>query len=1240
MTPSRQESVYTQFIKIYLSRKDTADPGCTSNIKSSTEWLKKNVGGFSVLLSIQNIQELYPQFSGVEALSLLSVTQLAEVAAAPGQLTTAEQVTTVMTFVPDQQFASFFDNFSPKILGRENVLPSTVRSAMLQVVFNRANLSSPSVSDSVVLLWLQVRLRPLLVNLVPDHVTPYFNILAGRSCSTEKQGVTFLNSTISTLSDATKTKIQDQIALTLKGTSPLRCYGDSYSISFYSFLKSSFMGFQFPDLTTFLSLMPQDRKQQLINSMPPSDLGDFLRQTNVVGAESQLCQLYSSYLQIPLFLETESLPEPVRQRTLPCVWPMALRSSSRSEVNAWFDRGLPNYLVFLTKTQISQITSVNASCLAFQKIVSALGSYDYSVSDFTSQDVYNTIKVYLSSATAPKCYDSNNPELNSTAWFADQPKVTLTLISYYTQLVYQQVSNFNPLLLPSVSQCYAPGPVFTQLNANDSMKVLETLNRVCDSLDEQISAALTSNFGNKIDSSLITAIGNGASSFSMGQIKTISSSQLITSLSTLSTVTGWREGQAKVIVQSLLSSGEMKIDSSSSLSQLGSLVIGLPSNTFSSIISSELITASKIPSFVTNIMSAPQILQQNFVYQVELFFDIIASDSSTTMLGGPDNLSSSVLQGFTCTGVTQFSRTQVTKLVKACRRKGSRKVALMETQLTCMYNYISKFESDVTSFALYPPDMLLYYDYSLVPQSSCRSYFQELGDADFSVFSSVLSYKRTALFNNARRCMGITSTSLTADHVSVLGNMCCMLDGSYIQNSDPSILEKLKNCPDLTTDSQGTAIATLLISGNTQYGQTTTWNEATLTNLDMLTLYLPTTFYDYFGRNTKKAFLKSFLKDLKAGGVSRNKRRRLKSVIRQSIKNRSKRTTDCTVGIITQVTISDSTFPLDYDVVQFNNCLSNVTVKDNFDAITEKVDEVDYLKIVLQKLGEAYNFIIPEDQVQVLGFASRVATVDDISSWTITQADTLAALMDSSNGDWDPSLAKEIISKYLAVEGNSLGRAELNAIKGPNLCTLDLNVIQKITAQTLKEAEALNITNCTPEAKKALFNVASQSFRAVTRASPSFLLLKSFLGGASVDYIRGLVPSNISMDLETFSNLDPNVVLNLTVTEVKGLLGTNLPDLKSYENQTLVQTWIRSQYQSELNTLGLNLSGGRADPVTTATNSTTAAAATTMTTTTTTAGSGSGGSTTTGSGVRIQADAGFSFLVILAILVISQFFTI
>lgn len=53
------------------------------------------------------------------------------------------------------------------------------------------------------------------------------------------------------------------------------------------------------------------------------------------------------------------------------------------------------------------------------------------------------------------------------------------------------------------------------------------------------------------------------------------------------------------------------------------------------------------------------------------------------------------------------------------------------------------------------------------------------------------------------------------------------------------------------------------------------------------------------------------------------------------------------------MTISDEAFPFDYDEVsQFNCCLSATVVKDNLAAITEKVDEEEYLKIVLTKLHE------------------------------------------------------------------------------------------------------------------------------------------------------------------------------------------------------------------------------------------------------------------------------------------------
>lgn len=53
------------------------------------------------------------------------------------------------------------------------------------------------------------------------------------------------------------------------------------------------------------------------------------------------------------------------------------------------------------------------------------------------------------------------------------------------------------------------------------------------------------------------------------------------------------------------------------------------------------------------------------------------------------------------------------------------------------------------------------------------------------------------------------------------------------------------------------------------------------------------------------------------------------------------------------VTISDETFPFDYDDInQFDFCLSAATVKNNLDAITQKVDQEEYLAIVLRKLTE------------------------------------------------------------------------------------------------------------------------------------------------------------------------------------------------------------------------------------------------------------------------------------------------
>ncbi|XP_071382780.1 uncharacterized protein mslna [Centroberyx affinis] len=1321
MKLSRQIAVYTHFIKVFLTRNLTADPSCSSHNPNSGEWLEKNLGGFSALVSFRDLQRLYSNFSAMEALPQLTVRQLAEVSSTLGQLTTAAQVTMVTGHVPNQLFTAFFDDFSAAITGHESQFPSEVRSAMLQVVFDRANLSSPSVGDQEVLGWLHNRLRPLLVNLSPLHVAPFFKIVAGRNCSTEQQAVEVLNSTRPMLGDVTQKEIHNHIIQSLRGPIPLRCYGDNYNHSFYGFLERSFMGFQFPNLTTFLSLMPSNNMHQLVNSIPPSDLGNFLRRRDIVDDDAKLCLIYNNYNRTPIFLETEALPEVVRRPTLPCVWPTALSSTKRSEVNAWFDRRLQHYLVFLTKSLLTPTATHNASCLAFQKLVSVLGKHNYSAADFMERDVFNTIKAYLTSATVPKCYNANDPELNSTAWFAEyigpfmyfltledlntfgsaqyiqvftvNPQniallnhsfLPLNLTNYYTELIYLQDSNFNPLLLPLLCRCVAPGPAFSQLTAAQSVIVLHNLTTLCTDLDPQVSAALAGNLGDNIDATSIAALGNESTGISTGQINMAKPGDLHASLGILSTVIGWNQGQAMAIIQSLMSSGMIQLNNASALLMVGSLVVGVPASTFLSINSSQLLTASKDPGFLAHLITAPQIVQQTFVTQIisvnsssdgiienvpdematqiprslllgfsqsdntvintlnkkkwkrqqaVLFFDIVAGEFGTSALGNPNNLSSYVLQGFTCTKVTTLRRTQIKKLIKACRRTGKQKVILLETQLTCMYNYI-KGESDASSYSLYPPDMLLYYDYSLVSQATCRSYFQELADADFSIFSSALSDKRSALFTNAKSCLGITSTSLTEDNISVLGNMCCTLDASYIENSHSSILEKLKNCADLT-DAQVAAVQTLLLGGTTTYGAPSTWDGQTLEDLGMLPLYLTETFYDKFDKKTKRTFLKSFLKVLRRNGVERSKKRKMKAAIRRSIKKVSKRSiaSECTVGEITQVTISDETFPFDYDdVAQFNCCLSAKTVKDNLAAITTKVDQEEFLVIVLNKLREAYaaHSTISEDKVQVLGPASRLATNDDINMWNITKIDTLSALMDSSDGQWDPSMAKAVISKYLSKEGNSLGSAELNSIGGANLCSLDTTVLKTISQDSLRTANALTLSNCTLEHERELFTIARQAFSGNTRSvisANTYQLIQPYLGGATTDYVRSLAASNIGMDMDTFTSLDENVILSLNVNEVQGLLGSNLAELKSYENQTVVQNWISRQSQTDLDQLALGLVGGRVDSSTTAVSTVTvtpgSSSSTTAAGSTITATTGSS-SSTTAAGSTLTATTGSS----------------
>lgn len=70
---------------------------------------------------------------------------------------------------------------------------------------------------------------------------------------------------------------------------------------------------------------------------------------------------------------------------------------------------------------------------------------------------------------------------------------------------------------------------------------------------------MAGNLGDNIDATAIAALGNESTGMSTGQIMMIKPQDLLAALSTLSSVMGWREGQAKAIILSLMSSGMLQV---------------------------------------------------------------------------------------------------------------------------------------------------------------------------------------------------------------------------------------------------------------------------------------------------------------------------------------------------------------------------------------------------------------------------------------------------------------------------------------------------------------------------------------------------------------------------------------------------------------------------------------------------------------------------------------------------------
>ncbi|KAI4903975.1 hypothetical protein NFI96_027607, partial [Prochilodus magdalenae] len=169
---------------------------------------------------------------------------------------------------------------------------------------------------------------------------------------------------------------------------------------------------------------------------------------------------------------------------------------------------------------------------------------------------------------------------------------------------------------------------------------------------------------------------------------------------------------------------------------------------------------------------------------------------------------------------------------------------------------------------------------------------------------------------------------------------------------------------------------------------------------------------------------------------------------------------------------------------------------------------------------------LPERVVKILNAVSREASVADINTWNITTVDTLSSLMNQKNGDWtsekvrspcghgwfsrvlghqqsdavaqidhkrNAAQSKAVIMRYLSVPGNTLRSTEINAVRS-YLCTLDVGVLGSITAESLRNANPVNVSSCSADQKTALYSIAKSSF-STQRSDPTayYQLISTYL---------------------------------------------------------------------------------------------------------------------------------------------------
>uniref|UniRef100_A0A8D1GBM2 Mesothelin like n=2 Tax=Sus scrofa TaxID=9823 RepID=A0A8D1GBM2_PIG len=529
----------------------------------------------------------------------------------------------------------------------------------------------------------------------------------------------------------------------------------------------------------------------------------------------------------------------------------------------------------------------------------------------------------------------------------------------------------------------------------------------------------------------------------------------------------------------------------------------------------------------------------------------------------------SFLQGFWCQPASQLSREQLAALI---RRMATQRVLLRAWQLSCLANLAAQ-QGLQGDFELHPPNLLLFYDLTQVAEADCRAFIRRAAQGDTELLAN-LPDQRAALQHRALACLGGPRPRLSASDLLLLGALVCDMDASSIAAADPQVLRNLRRCSRLTAAQQA-ALNRLLASGRSVLGPPGSWDLEGLQALGPLATYISPSLWVQVQEAVGLDFFGSIVAAYRAGQLRQRDAQRFVTGFLEAkaklVSSRPKRHTapgrPCTRGDITAAVLHDDLFLVRYDCTQLESCLDSRVLRTNLDPLLQQPLPAECQQVVKAKLMQVYPGGLPEDQLRLIPSLAYLYSCAEIGQWHVTSKDTVVALL-SPDGALE-NQTEAVLQKFLDHNGTVTG-ALLVAIGGSRLCWMSPQQIQAIRPSEFRLAGALDVSSCPQNRKNVLYAKAREAFGSARTTAAYYRFMRPYLGGAPVEELRHLAQANVSMDIDTFTNLNPRVLQSLSVGNVTTLLGQNVGDLQKARSHPTISSWLRSLNQSALGELGLD----------------------------------------------------------------------